>query len=72
MDPGMRWLSVSPPDQPELEIILMPVADGMMFRDDCTEQMKALVYSGTFGFGVFECNNVQATYERTQVKRRGL
>jgi len=68
MGPGMRWLTVCPPDQPGLEIILMPVADGMMFKDGSTEQMKALVRNGTFGFGVFECNDLQATYEELSSK----
>ena len=31
MGPGMRWLTVCPPDQPELEIALMSIDAGMMF-----------------------------------------
>src|SRR5258707_1165277 len=63
MGPGMRWLTVCPPEQPELEITLMAIRNGMMFNDETAGQMKALVSAGTFGFGVFECNDLQATYE---------
>src|SRR5215218_7298877 len=68
MGPGMRWLTVCPPEQPELEISLMPIEDGMMFRNGAAEQMRELVKKGTFGFGVFECNNLNATYEELKAK----
>ncbi|WP_422082497.1 VOC family protein [Ulvibacterium sp.] len=68
MGPGMRWLTVCPPEQPELEISLMPIEDGMMFKDGAAEQMKELVKKGTFGFGVFECNDLLATYEELRTK----
>lgn len=68
MGPGMRWLTVTPPDQPELEITLMPVASGMMFTEETAQQMRELVRKGTFGFGVFETPNIQATYEELKTK----
>ena len=54
MGPGMRWLTVCPPEQPDLEISLMPVEEGMMFKGDAARQMKELIKAGTFGFGVFQ------------------
>jgi len=68
MGPGMRWLTVCPPEQPELEISLMEIADGMMFNKDAAQTMRALVAKGTFGFGVFECNDLLATYEELKAK----
>ncbi len=68
MGPGMRWLTVGPPDQPNLEIILMPITEGMMFTKESAEQMRNLVKKGTFGFGVFECNDIYATYEELKAK----
>ncbi len=68
MGPGMRWLTVCPSDQPDLEITLMPIEDGMMFKDGAAEQMRELVKKGTFGFGVFECNDLNATYEELKAK----
>jgi catechol 2,3-dioxygenase-like lactoylglutathione lyase family enzyme len=68
MGPGMRWLTVTPPDQPELEITLMAIQEGMLFTKDSAEKMKDLVEKGTFGFGVFECNDIYATYEELKAK----
>jgi catechol 2,3-dioxygenase-like lactoylglutathione lyase family enzyme len=70
MGPGMRWLTVCPPEQPELEISLMAIQDGMLFKDGAADQMRELVTKGTFGFGVFECNNLEATYE--ELTARGV
>ena len=68
MGPGKRWLTVNPPGQPELEIALMLIDDGMMFTKESAEKMRELVKSGTFGFGVFECDDLRATYEELKAK----
>lgn len=68
MGPGARWLTVCPPEQPDLEISLMPIAEGMMFNKEAAEQMRNLVKKGTFGFGVFECKDIYATYEELKAK----
>jgi catechol 2,3-dioxygenase-like lactoylglutathione lyase family enzyme len=70
MGPGMRWLTVTPPEQPDLEISLMSIEEGMMFKKEAAAQMRDLVSKGTFGFGVFECNDLLATYE--ELKARGV
>jgi catechol 2,3-dioxygenase-like lactoylglutathione lyase family enzyme len=68
MGPGMRWLTVCPPEQPDLEITLMAISEGMMFKKEAAAQMRDLVRKGTFGFGVFECNDLLATYEELKAK----
>ena len=68
MGPGKRWLTVCSPEQPELEITLMAIDEGMMFKKESAKQMRDLVESGTFGFGVFECNDLLATYEELKAK----
>ncbi len=68
MGPGMRWLTVCTPEQPDLEITLTSIEDGMRFRNGAAEQMRELVKKGTFGFGVFECNDLNATYEELKAK----
>jgi len=68
MGPGMRWLTVTPPEQPALEITLMAIAEGMMFNKESAAAMRAMVKNGTFGFGVFECNDIYATYEELKAK----
>ncbi|MEP7256151.1 MAG: VOC family protein [Ferruginibacter sp.] len=68
MGPGMRWLTVCSPEQPDLEISLMAINEGMMFSKESAKQMRELVSKGTFGFGVFECNDLLATYEELKAK----
>jgi catechol 2,3-dioxygenase-like lactoylglutathione lyase family enzyme len=68
MGPGKRWLTVTPPEQPDIEITLMLIDDGMMFTKESAETMRQLVKSGTFGFGVFECDDLRATYEELRAK----
>jgi catechol 2,3-dioxygenase-like lactoylglutathione lyase family enzyme len=68
MGPGMRWLTVSPKGQPDLEIILMPVKPGMSLNEEKAKALAELVKSGTFGFGVFECEDIYATYEELKAK----
>jgi catechol 2,3-dioxygenase-like lactoylglutathione lyase family enzyme len=70
MGPGKRWLTVTPPEQPDVEINLMPIDEGMMFKKDAAEKMRELVKEGTFGFAVFECNDLMVTYE--ELKARGV
>jgi catechol 2,3-dioxygenase-like lactoylglutathione lyase family enzyme len=68
MGPGMRWLTVCPPEQPDLEISLMAINEGMMFNKESAKQMRELVRLGTFGFGVFQCNDLLATYQELKAK----
>jgi predicted enzyme related to lactoylglutathione lyase len=68
MGPGMRWLTVTTKEQPDLEITLMPIVEGIMFTKESAEQMRQLVKNGTFGFGVFECTDIYATYEEMKAK----
>lgn len=68
MGPGMRWLTVCPPNQPDLEISLMAISEGMMFNAQSAAQMRELVSNGTFGFGVFETDDLIATYEELKAK----
>lgn len=42
----------------------------MMFKGDAAKQMREMVKKGTFGFGVFECNDLMATY--LELKEKGV
>ena len=68
MGPGKRWLTVTPPEQPDVQIVLAAVDGGMILKDDAAVKMRELVASGTFGFGVFECDDLNATYEELVAK----
>src|SRR5215204_7372433 len=63
-DSGLRWLTLSPKGQPDLELILAQVTSGPMFSAETAEEMKALVLRGAFGIGVFETDDIQGDYER--------
>ncbi len=64
------WLTVAPRDQPNLEITLMPIHQGTMFKEDVANRLAKLVKEGTFGFGVFECANIYVTYQ--ELKEKGV
>lgn len=68
MGPGKRWLTVTAPQQPDIEISLMAISEGMLFDDESAPVMRELVRKGTFGFGVFECDDLKATYEELSAK----
>lgn len=68
MGPGQRWLTVSPPDQPDLEIILSAIQEGSGFTKETAAQMRDMVKNGTFGFAVWGCKDLNATYEEMKMK----
>ncbi|MDQ3862509.1 MAG: VOC family protein [Actinomycetota bacterium] len=63
-DSGLRWLTLSPKGQPDLELILAEVTSGPMFSAKTAEEMRALVERGAFGIGVFETDDINGDYER--------
>jgi catechol 2,3-dioxygenase-like lactoylglutathione lyase family enzyme len=64
MSDDIRWVTLSPKGQPDLEIVLMQIAPGPAFSAETAEEMKALVRRGVLGIGVFETDDVHGDYER--------
>lgn len=64
------WLTVSPKDQKEVELTLMPISVGGMFDAETAAKLSDLVKRGVFGFGVFECVDIDATY--TELSNKGV
>ncbi|OLT13088.1 glyoxalase [Pseudonocardia sp. CNS-139] len=65
---GFRWLTVGPPDRPDVEIIL---ADCAMGHDpETAAQIRDLVAKGALGPGVMDTDDVQKTYE--ELSARGV
>jgi uncharacterized glyoxalase superfamily protein PhnB len=64
MTDDLRWLTLSPKGQPDLEIVLMGVAAGPAFSAETAGQMKALIERGALGVGVFETDDIHGDYER--------
>ena len=65
-----RWLTVTPPEQPEIEISLLLVVENEMFTKEAVKTVTDLIKKGTFGHGGFECNDIYATYE--ELKSKGV
>jgi catechol 2,3-dioxygenase-like lactoylglutathione lyase family enzyme len=69
MDNGFRWLTVSPPEQPDLEIVIMPGIDNPMEKDEEVKKaLKVLLDKGVMGAGVMHTPDVYATYEELKTK----
>jgi catechol 2,3-dioxygenase-like lactoylglutathione lyase family enzyme len=56
-----RWLTVSPPNQPDHELILLVPGPPMM-DEESAEQVKALVAKGVLGPGAFETDDCRTTH----------
>ena len=67
MDNGFRWLTVNPPDQPDLEIILFP-SDNNGFDEDVNKALKLLLEKGAMGAGAMYTPDCKATYEELKAK----
>jgi catechol 2,3-dioxygenase-like lactoylglutathione lyase family enzyme len=70
MEGGFRWLTVVPPKQPDLEIVLMEPAEGPMFDRECADAIRLLLRKGVLGAGVFDVDDCRKTY--AELKARGV
>ena len=57
-----RWVTVGPPGQPDLEIVLLVPGPPMM-PPEAAEQINALIGKGAMGAGVFATDDCHGTYE---------
>jgi catechol 2,3-dioxygenase-like lactoylglutathione lyase family enzyme len=62
---GFRWLTINPPDQPDLEIILMPLAG---FDAEAQKALRLLLDRGLMGAGVLYTPDCRATYQELKAK----
>lgn len=62
-----RWLTLNPPDQPDLEIIIMALSG---FPPEAEKALRLLLEMGMMGAGVFQTNDCKATYE--ELKKKGV
>ena len=66
---GFRWLTVSPPGQSDLAMILM-VPDAMPASPETIQKLKDVVAGGAAGGVIFEVDDCRATAE--ELKQRGV
>jgi len=65
---GFRWLTVSPPGQPDVEFILADCRMG--HSPENAEEIRALVAKGALGVGVLATDDCHKTYR--QLSERGV
>jgi catechol 2,3-dioxygenase-like lactoylglutathione lyase family enzyme len=63
---GFRWLTVSPKEQPDLQIVLSSCDMGR--SPEQGEQLRALVASGAMGAGVMTTDDCHQTYKELSAK----
>lgn len=77
MENGYRWLTVNPPDQPDLEVVLMPILHDSMIKSETSpdgmdeesrQAFRVLLEKGILGSGVMHTPDCRATYEELKAK----
>ena len=68
MDNGFRWLTINPPEQPDLEIILFPTDGANGFDEEINKALNFLLEKGVMGAGAFYTSDCRATYEELKAK----
>jgi catechol 2,3-dioxygenase-like lactoylglutathione lyase family enzyme len=69
MDNGFRWLTVIPPGQPDVEIVLSEPVEPM-FSPDLIPHVRALLEKDAMSGGVWETDDCQKTY--VDLKTKGI
>lgn len=64
-----RWITVSPPDQPDHELILLEPGPPMM-DEPTAAQVRALIAKGVLGPGAFETDDCARSY--AELSARGV
>jgi uncharacterized glyoxalase superfamily protein PhnB len=67
---NFRWLTVGPPSQPDIAIVLMAIPGAPVMDPDTAEQVKSLMAKGFAGTVFFTTDDVYGDYE--ELKRRGV
>ena len=65
-----RWLTVSPPGQEDVAIVLMAIPGPPVMDEETTEQVEALMAKGFAGTVFLTTDDCQASYE--ELRARGV
>ena len=68
MDNGFRWLTVVPPAQKDLEIVLVEPIESPMLDAESAAAVRLLLKKGVLGAGAFETPDCKRTYETLKAK----
>jgi len=71
MENGFRWLTVTPPEQPDLEVVLFnPLSGGTGYDEETRNAFRIILEKGALGAGVLQTPDCMATYE--ELKDKGV
>ena len=62
----MRWITVGPPDQPGISILLAPPAVGPGFTDEERHTITEMMAKGTYGWILLATKDLDGTFEKVQ------
>jgi predicted enzyme related to lactoylglutathione lyase len=65
-----RWLTVSPPGQDDVSIVLMAIPGPPVFDDETAEQVRTLMSKGAVNSVFLSTDDCRATYE--ELRSRGV
>jgi predicted enzyme related to lactoylglutathione lyase len=65
-----RWLTVGPPAQPDISVVLMAVPGPPMMDEETAQQLRSLMARGFAGTLFLTTDDCQASYE--ELKARGV
>jgi predicted enzyme related to lactoylglutathione lyase len=65
-----RWLTVSPPGQEDVAIVLMAIPGPPVFEEETAQQIESLMAKGASGGIFLTTDDCQASYE--ELKARGV
>jgi len=67
---NFRWLTVGPPGQPDIAVVLMAIPGPPVMDEDTAEQVRTLMGKGFAGTIFLTTDDCQASYE--ELKSRGV
>jgi len=67
---NFRWLTVGPPNQPDIAVVLMAIPGPPLMDAETAEQVKSLMGKGFAGTIFLTTDDCQAAYE--ELKGRGI
>ncbi len=69
MDSGQRWLTVTPPGHPDIEVLLAEPCTPMM-KEEMVKHIKAVLEADAMPGGVWRTDDCEQAYE--EMKKKGI
>ncbi len=63
---GLRWITVGPPNQPQISIVLAPPGVDPGITDDERRTIREMMAKGTYGIIIFATDDLDGLFDRLQ------